>query len=154
MATQQNTPKKDDLPKGETKTSPTVPTAPNASPAPLGNLKPTPPIEITEAEKARLEAFKKEVQVEDTLNDIEQLTKLHKSYTKIDNTLEQIGAFSFGAEEEEYHGASIAIYDSSRKNFETKNPRLVHALVEAFKVILKARKVELSEEIRKVSITR
>ncbi|AYQ31437.1 hypothetical protein [Runella sp. SP2] len=153
MSTQQNTPKKDDLPKGNTPSTATA-TPPSTKPAPLGNLKPTPPIEITEAEKARLEAFKKEAQVEDTLNDIEELTKLYKSYTKIDNTLEQISAFSFGAEEEEYHGASIVIYDSNRKSFETKNPRLVLALIEAFKVILKTRKVELSDEIRKVSISR
>lgn len=152
MSNNQNTPNPK---KGENTTpkSEATPATPAETKKPLGNLKPTPliPVLPTPEEKAKSERLRLEIQVEDNLNEIQQLTLLSKQYIKIDNTLESLKEFEFGADEETY-GANLTITDSKRRDFTTKNPRLIEALIEALKVILEEKKGELTLQISKVKI--
>lgn len=119
---------------------------------PLGNLKPTPQIEPTEEEKRKTVELQMQLMIDDNLEEIQHLTRLYKSYNTLDFTLRNLKEFVYKDGEEDSYGASITITDSNRKKFETQNPRLVQALVNALSEILTKKKAELGESIAKITI--
>lgn len=152
MSSNQNTPnpkKGENTPPKSNEAS----TTPTEAKATIGTLKPTPTIEIPPQEQAKAEKLKIELQVEDTLDDIKKLMQLSKQYNTTDYTLNRLKDFQFSQEDEENYGAVLSIKDSKRQEFETKNPRLVEALVKALRLILEDKKTELSAEITKVRIS-
>lgn len=121
---------------------------------PLSGLKSTPPVEPTEEEKAKTAALQIQLQIDDNLEEIELLTKLYRSYNKIDSTLRELKDFTHksGDEDISYGASTITITDGNRKEFKTQNPRLVQALVFNLTEILVNRKTELGKEIAKIVI--
>lgn len=128
--------------------------AKNEKVKPLGGLKPTPPVEPTEEEKAKAAALQMQLQIDDNLEEIELLTKLYKSYNKIEHTLRELKEFTFksGDDDAGYGASTITISDSNRKEFKTQNPRLVQALIFDLTEILVNRKTELGKEIAQITI--
>lgn len=151
MSSNQNTPNPK---KGENTTPKSIEASatPTEAKTTIGTLKPTPKIETPPQEQSKAEKLKIELQVEDTLDDIKKLMQLSKQYNTTDYTLNRLKDFQFSQEEEESYGAVLSIKDSKRQEFETKNPRLIQALIKALNSILTEKKDELALEIAKVKI--
>lgn len=136
----------------EPKTNATEPKDGNVKP--LSGLKSTPHVEPTEEDKAKTAALQIQLQIDDNLGEIEILTKLYRSYNKIDSTLRELKEFTHksGDEDSSYGASTITITDGNRKEFKTQNPRLVQALVFHLNEILLNRKTELGKEIAGIVI--
>lgn len=117
-------------------------------------LKSTPVIELSEEEKAEALNFQRQINVNNNLHQIAELSKLMRQHKSTEFTLGNLKEFKFDIDREDapYNNCSIEIRDSNRKEFKTNNPRLIQTLVFALEKILNEKLEEIEESIIKVRI--
>lgn len=117
-------------------------------------LKSTPMIELSEEEKAEALNFQRQINVNNNLHQIAELSKLMRQHKSTSDTLAELNGFVFdmNGEDVPYNNCSIEIADSHRRTFKTKNPRLIQALVLSLEKILGDKLKELEEKILEVRI--